>query len=91
VQAHRWTRRVVDAAFSIERVQAMFEDIHKIDSAVFKPDPTKAKSVRDGKPRKRREVGEKNVKSSSVVEADEIEFASTDEENKEHPFLDIRV
>jgi len=69
----------------------MFEDIHKIDSAVFKPDPTKAKSDRDGKSRKKREVREQNLKSIPGAETGEMQPTLTDEENKEHPFLDIRV
>ena len=69
----------------------MFEDIHKIDSAVFKPDPTKAKSDRDGKSRKKREIREQKPKSIPGAEKDEMQPTVTGEENKEHPFLDIRV
>jgi hypothetical protein len=69
----------------------MFEDIHKIDSAVFKPDPTKAKSDRDGKSQKKRGVREQNLKSIPGTETGEIQTTVTGKEKKEHPFLDIRV
>jgi hypothetical protein len=69
----------------------MFEDIHKIDSAVFKPDPAKAKSHREGKPGKRRAANEKNPKELLEPKAGEIPLTGTDEDNKEHPFLDILV
>ncbi len=69
----------------------MFEDIHKIDSAVFKPDPTKAKSRREGKSGKKPTDGEKNQESLPGPETGEMQLGETDEDKKEHPFLDIRV
>jgi len=69
----------------------MFEDIHKIDSAVFKPDPTKAKSDRERRFARKRAASEKDPKPFPGIETDEMQPEGVDEENKEHPFLDIRV
>jgi hypothetical protein len=69
----------------------MFEDIHKIDSTVFKPDPTKSKSDRDGRPRKRFPAKERKNESSSPGEIREVKVAGAEEENQESHLLDIRV
>jgi hypothetical protein len=69
----------------------VLQDIHKIDSAVFKPDPTREKSNREGGSGKRRAASEKNSKSLPEAAADEMQRTDTDEDHKEHPFLDVRV
>jgi len=68
----------------------MFEDIHKIDSARFKPDAAKPNSDRDGKTNRRRRAGEKNP-GSPVIQTDSADLPATEEENRQHPFLNIRV
>ena len=68
----------------------MLEDIHKIDSARFKPDAAKPNSDRDGKTNRRRRVSEKNP-GSPAAETDSVDLTATEEENREHPFLNVRV
>ncbi len=68
----------------------MFEDIHKIDSTVFKPDPTKSKSDPGGRGKRKGGNNERTGQSSSP-ETPKMKPTSDNEENQEHPLLDIRV